>query len=400
MSCRSLTMALLALVLGSCRALAQQPPTTCGSTKLACLLPTAFHTNPPTFNFFNEAFATQVGQLPLATPASSFIIVLKNGVPTPSQDTFGPLVAERFETIGRHTKYLAFTFQRFVFHEIDGNNLDNIPILFYFPTRENATVVTYTQNHISANVNQYVAYGTFGLASHFDLSVAIPFIRVSMGVTSQGTEYSTTSSAQASFKQTTPGSASGLGDVVFAGKGTLWKKENYGIAIGGELRIPSGDEQNFLGSGATGVKPYVVFARGGRFAPHLNLAYQWNGNSSLATDSKNQANQLPGYFGYTLGADIGATKRLTVAADFVGQHYFNAAQVTTPRQLPAKVNNNSVSFSSIDQAQGSYEFNYLALGMKANPWKYMVIQANIDIKVNDGGLRATVVPFFGVSYTF
>jgi hypothetical protein len=390
----------LILVLCCCQVLAQQPPTTCGNTKLACLLPTAFHTNPPTFNFFNEAFATQVGQLPLANPASSFILVLQNGVPTQSQDTFGPLVAERFETIGHHTAYLAFTFQRFVFHELDGNNLGNIPILFSFPTNQNPTVVTYTQNKISTNVSQYVAYGTYGLTSHFDLSVAIPFLRVSMGVTSQGTEYSTTSPTQASFKQTIPGSASGIGDVVFAGKGTLWKKDNYGIALGGELRIPSGDEQNFLGSGATGVKPYVVFARGGKFAPHVNLAYQWNSNSSLAINANNKESQLPGYFGYTFGADIGATKRLTLAADFVGQHYFDAALVTSPQQVTTTVNNQQVSFSSISPAHGSYEFNYLAFGLKANLWKYMVIQANIDVKVSDGGLRATVVPFVGVSYTF
>src|SRR5690242_9073642 len=96
MSYRLLTIVLFVGWLGSVCTVAQT--TTCGNTKLACLLPTAFHTNPGTFNFFNEAFATQVAQLPLATPASSFILVLKNGVPAPAQETFGPLVAERYET--------------------------------------------------------------------------------------------------------------------------------------------------------------------------------------------------------------------------------------------------------------------------------------------------------------
>ena len=107
MSHRRLAILLLVGWMGSGYAMAQT--TTCGSTKLACLLPTAFHTNPPTFNFFNEAFATQIGQLPIASPASSFLLVLKNGVPTPSEETFGPFKAERFETIGRHQAYLAFT---------------------------------------------------------------------------------------------------------------------------------------------------------------------------------------------------------------------------------------------------------------------------------------------------
>lgn len=66
---------------------------TCGNTKLECLLPTALHTNTPTFNFFNQTFATQIGQLPLATPASGFIFTFdkQKGVYTAAQESFGPL---------------------------------------------------------------------------------------------------------------------------------------------------------------------------------------------------------------------------------------------------------------------------------------------------------------------
>jgi len=374
--------------------------TTCGNTKLVCLLPTAFHTNALTFNFFNEAFATQVAQLPLATPASSFILVLKNGVPTPAQETFGPLAAERFETIGKGTFYLAFTYQRSVFREIDGNSLGDLPILFSFPTQQNPSVVTYTQNKVSVNVNQYVAYGTYGVTPRFDVSVAIPFLRISMGVFTNGTEYSTTSPATASFTQNIPGAASGIGDVIFAGKGVVWKKHRYGISVGGELRIPSGDEQNFLGSGAVGIKPYVVLTRSGRVAPHVNLAYQWNGQSALEVGSNGKETNLPGYFGYILGADAAITKRITVAADFVGEHFLGAAQVSNQGIVPAMVNNQEVLFDTIVQHNGLYNFNYFAIGMKANLWKYMILQANVDIKASDGGLRATAIPYVGLSYSF
>ena len=400
MSHRLLTIAFLASLLG-CSGLAAQT-TSCGSTKLICLFPTAFHTNPPTFNFFNEAFATQIGQLSLATPASGFILTFdkQTRVYTATQESFGPLVAERAETLGRHRAYLAFTFQRMVFSEIDGNSLSNLPILFFYPNKPSAKVATYTQNFISANVNQYVIYGTYGLTSRLDVSVAIPFLRVSMGSTTGGTEYSTTTPATTSFSQDISGSASGIGDAIFAAKGTVYKTDKYGIAVGGELRVPSGDEQNFLGSGAVGIKPYIVFSRRGRVAPHINLAYQWNSSSPLAVGADGKQGPLPPYFGYILGADVGVSKRLTLAADFVGQHYFNAALLTTTQDTSAVVNNQQVSFSSIAPAFGSYNLNALALGLKANPWKQMLILANITIKVNDGGLRATVVPFVGISYTF
>src|SRR5947209_4293042 len=74
----------------------------CG-TKLYCLIPTVFHTTSSTFNFFNDAFGTQIGQLPLASPASGFVYTFdKSGVYTASSESFGPLLAERSETIGRH----------------------------------------------------------------------------------------------------------------------------------------------------------------------------------------------------------------------------------------------------------------------------------------------------------
>src|SRR5579864_6906375 len=113
-----LKFAIVAILAGlSCATSATAQTTTCGSTKLSCLLPTALHTNPPTFNFFNEAFATQIGQLPLATPASGFIFTFdkQKGVYKASQESFGPLLAERVETIGRHKAYVAFTYQWFSF---------------------------------------------------------------------------------------------------------------------------------------------------------------------------------------------------------------------------------------------------------------------------------------------
>jgi hypothetical protein len=83
-----------ASLFGAINMLAQ---TTCGNTELACLLPTALHTNPGTFNFFNEAFATQIGQLPLATPASGFVYTFDNqqGIYISSAESIGHIWLSR-----------------------------------------------------------------------------------------------------------------------------------------------------------------------------------------------------------------------------------------------------------------------------------------------------------------
>ena len=157
-----------------------------------------------------------------------------------------------------------------------------------------------------------------------------------------------------------------MGDVLLSAKGFVLKREKFGLAIGTELRLPSGDERNFLGSGAYGVKPYLVLSRRGRVAPHLNIGYQWNGNSLLAAD-ENGNERLPAYFGYAAGADMGVSKRLTIVADLLGEHFFDAPQISKAESFLAQVNNQQVSFPSVARVKGSYDVNNLSVGLKANP---------------------------------
>ncbi len=396
-----LKRALLALAifgLFACRFAMGQDTCTGGDRgKLYCLIPTAFHTPAGSFNFFNTSFATAVSQLPLATPASGIVYELVNGVLTESTKSFGPIMSERAETTGRHKLFLGFTYQHFRFDSIDGTDLNNVPIVFTFPTTTDV-IYTATANRISATVNQYAAYATFGLTNRIDVSIAVPFQRVSLGVSSTGTEYSTTTSAQASFQQFIPGVASGVGDVILAAKGTAWHGERSALAVGAELRLPSGDALNFLGSGAVGVKPYAAWSRKGRISPHANLGYQWNSNSVLARNSAGQEQQLPTHLLYYFGADMEATKRLTIIADFLGQEFFNAPRVSSPTQVT--IPNRGLSFPSIEPFNGSYAANNLAIGAKVNPWNHLLITGNLAIRLNNGGLRANVVPLVGASYTF
>src|SRR5579863_4727894 len=52
----------------------------------------------------SSALGSQLGQIPLASPASGIIYSIDPslGIPTKSTETFGPVLTERGETIGRH----------------------------------------------------------------------------------------------------------------------------------------------------------------------------------------------------------------------------------------------------------------------------------------------------------
>jgi hypothetical protein len=385
---------------------------------LACLIPDLTKTGTSTnLSGFNTTIAQVLGQLPLAVPVSGFVLGFdkKLGIPVDLNENLGSVLTERGNTVGKNKLFLGFTYQRFVFDTIDKTKLSNLPVVF-----SNGTIFGSSQNRVSANINQYTAIAAFGLTSRMDISVTFPFERISL---SAGNDFRETVSGGTSFSnpisQNVAGSASGVGDLLLNLKATLIKGERIALAGGVEARFPTGDEYNLLGSGAYGVKPYIVLSRRGRIEPHVNLGYQWNDFSNLyinpcqfkgtcVTSSASAGLptlRLPDSIDYSAGADIGIVKRLTLVTDLVGQHFFNSPRITPagpsplPGLPPAFTNfpqfNNSVGVSN-----GDYSVDNLGVGLKWNPTGHLIVSINSLIKLDNGGLRSKYVPLVGVSYRF
>jgi hypothetical protein len=200
--------------------------------------------------------------------------------------------------------------------------------------------------------------------------------------------------------------AAGLGDIIFRFKDNIYHGERLNLALLTDLRLPTGDEMNLLGSGAIGWKPFVALSvRTGPVTPHLNAGYQWNGESILAGNAitGTKAN-LPGYAFFSAGTDIGVTRWLTVAADYLGQELINAPRVgvaTYTSQVPlvttGKIGTFGTAAPVINQ---TYNQSNLAIGAKASIVGQFVVSSNLMIALNDGGLRQKLIPLIGLSYTF
>jgi len=193
-------------------------------------------------------------------------------------------------------------------------------------------------------------------------------------------------------------SASGIGDVVFRGKFESLKREKAGLAAGLDVRFPTGDEENFLGSGTYGIRPFAVFSYTGRISPHASIGYQINGNSILAGDiTQNLDAHLPNVITYSAGADAGVTRRLSFSVDFLGQTLQNARKISATTYTDSFVNvtqpNIKTTGATVNQAS-------IAVGGKVNPLAKLLLTANVLFRVNDAGLHSKPVPLVGVSYTF
>ena len=428
-------------------------------TSLACLIPDVTQTGASqNLARFNTTIAQVLGQLPLAAPVSGFVLGFdkKLGIPVEENQNLGSVLTERGNTVGRHKLFVGFTVQRFVFQTIDGTKLSDLPSVYQFGAVPSSTGTTFqygsSKNGLGANLNQYTGIVAFGLTDRIDISLTVPFERVSLsagytGLTDANLTYSSSGTfvsggVAAQTPTSTPpssdsvrGSASGFGDILVNMKGTVFSAEKSKLALGVEARFPTGNEYNLLGTGAYGVKPYIVFSHLGRITPHVNLGYQWNDFSNLyvnpcrfrpVTDPTSclagtglPTLRLPDSLDYSAGADVGIVKRLTFVGDFVGQHYFNAPRVTPPisagGNVPGIPNCSGVTtgpcavpnFPQFSASQtvgvttGSFNLDNVALGLKVNPVGKLILSANVLIRLDDGGLRpARFVPLAGISYRF
>ncbi len=353
------------------------------------------------------AIGSQLSQLPIAAAASgSGITIGASGLPTVSTDSLGTILTQRGKTIGKHRFLFSFNFQRFVFYTEDGIPLKNLPVVVNFfpcatqpcPTSTNNVYLQDT-SRISFRIDQFTALGTFGLTDRIDVTFILPFSKVDLNTLTNAQLHSisyTTSTASTTPivpDLYLPGSATGIGDVRANVKANVLNNERKSaLAVGAEVRFPTGDERNFLGTGAYGFKPYVAYSRRGRVTPNINLAYQWNGSSIL-----DFGRNLPASFIYSGGADLRVNNILTLNGEFLGQYILDA-----PRMIAYTVN---IPFigprQSVIRRNESFVSQNVAFGFKLNPLKNLVFTASAMAKLDDNGLRQrTVVPLFGAAYRF
>jgi hypothetical protein len=398
---RALLMTMLSCMLLTCRqASAQSSFCSAHPEKLACLGSGLFGSPQiDPLGPISSALGSQLGLIPLASPASGIIYSVDPslGIPTKSTETFGPVLTERGETIGRHKLFAAFTYQRFTFNNFDGVDLKRYPLVFNVCDQGTGQCgVIATSNRVDAKINQFAFFGTFGLTDRIDVSIAVPLLHAKLGVMgsscticktqvfSDGTQVIFTPAA-------VTGSATGVGDVVLRGKGLLWKGNRFRLAFGADLRFHTGDEFNFLGTGAFGVKPFVAASIRGRIAPHVNLGYQWNGDSAIAGRAPGVKGKLPDNLFYDGGFDLRVARKLTFAVDFLGERVFSAQRivaVTTAGQ------------PNIAIVHGSFNTVKGATGIKLNPIGNLLVTGNILVRMDHNGLRNQLVPLGGISYTF
>lgn len=374
---------------------------------------------------FSAGIANQLSSFPIASSAGGFTYRFDPalGVFTRSADSFGPVYAERADTIGKGKFNLGVNYSHFTFDRIDNLALRDGELRLVFthqdvnrdqnnlqPFFEGDIITARLFLKLESDITAFVI--SYGVSDRLDVGVALPLVRVDLEAQTDATIQRIATSTTApdihrfvnggtseSFRQS--GSASGVGDVVLRGKFQLLRGDRGGLSIAEDLRLPTGEERDLLGTGATQAKTFVVGSlKLGGFSPHVNAGYTWSSGSE-------EGAEIPDEISYTAGFDWAMSPRMTLAVDVLGRDFLSTRRVrvvdttfqanTNPAGPPNIV---TATFPRLVAEQGDSNSLLGSIGLKINPFGNFLLTVNGLFRLNNEGLQDDFAPLVAVDYSF
>ena len=325
----------------------------------------------------------ELASLPVTSSSSAFTYRLDPdlGMPVRSSDSFGPFLIERSLTSGRFRASLALSYRSTSFDTIDGRRLkDGTLVATASRLRGDAQPFDVEALSLDIVTKTTTLLGNVGITDRLDIGAALPFVSLSMNGQRVDT-YRGTALVQATGSV----SASGAGDFLIRGKYNLLRRTAVGLAIGSEVRLPTGNEQNLLGSGEGSIKPRVIasFERD-RVAFHGDLGYAIGG--------------LFDELVYGGAITVLGTPRLTLVGELAGRRLSSAGRLTeTTESHPTLVGVETIRLTSVPR--GTQRMVGL-IGFKWNITAALLLSGNVLRPLTSAGLNAGWVPTFALDYSF
>jgi hypothetical protein len=305
--------------------------------------------------------------------------------------SFGPMFGERAITAGEGRAGFGMNFIHTTYDAIDGISLSDGSLqTIAFHGGRSAPVGT---AQLSITTDTVVMFANLALNRWFDASVAAPFVKLRIEGTHQIADQQASGAA----------TASGLGDIALRGKIRLHERGQGGVALGVDMRLPTGDPAAMLGAGVTRTLVSGIWSTTvGPLAPHASFGFEYWSDPFRAFDPLQNAPIDAGRHGtvYQAGVEWSATDRLTVNGELMGRTLRNGARLGY-QELPMRPNAfglTSASVASIDPI--GLDRVFVAGGLKWNVGGTALINANVLIPVTDAGLVDHLTPVIGLDWGF
>jgi hypothetical protein len=341
---------------------------------------------------------------PIGSSAGGFTWVFDSNlrVPVRRSRSFGPMFAERPFTTGRGKLNVGATFQHATFSSVGGQPLSEIEDSVSY--RFGDEIYRYTSS-IDIAIDRTIVSATYGLHDRVDLGVIVPAGRAR--VSGFSTYYQLYQGAVTEVRENASGSSLGIGDLVIRTKAALTSTPQVSTAAAIDLRLPIGDPEKLMGTGSTQAKVmFIGAATIGDVNPHVNFGYTFGG-SGMEFGADNRwigsfgdpeliERQPSEELGYTVGADIAAGSRLTVAGDVIGRVVRNAAAMTRFDSGASDPDR----YVFLEVTPGTVHLLLGAVGAKVSVGGSWLLTGTVLFPLNDNGIKPAVTPVIGFERAF
>jgi hypothetical protein len=319
---------------------------------------------------------------------------------------FGQVLLERPETIGRGNWSLITSYQWVHLHSLDGRDLDELsdvrpPICG--PTRCRRIPYTIPAYHLDLATDEISTGATYGVTDELELNVTLPLLvsdldtRIVLRDLGERVPFLDVDSHD---------QAAGVGDLVLRAKYQLLARGPVVLAVGLGLGLPTGDEDNFQGTGTVTVSPQL-YASTDRLGEHLGFVLRpyFNGGADLDAEDVARSEVRWG-----LGLDLRRGARFTAAIGFLARYVFEAFgppgaldvfRCTGGRTRCLQANPPEGVSPLLAIGGGRRDLYDLTLGIRAAFLRRRVIATvSCIVPLNDDGIRPTVIPLVGIEIPF
>jgi hypothetical protein len=310
------------------------------------------------------------------------------------QGSLGPLLADRGATTGKGTFTISGTYSFSDFNRLNGSDSTNLVLHHCLdpecvgsnPSAPFLTDTIHVNVRVRLKSQALTLSAVYGLSNNVDVGLVVPYIRNDVQVSANAVIVPGPNSpgvthvfdpAVETPGQFGTGTAIGIGDMVARGKIRIFPKAtNFDSAVLGDVTFPTGDKENFLGTGELRAKvTYVASVKIRSLIPHVNVGYEANFKES-------KLNAVD----YRIGSEYALRPSVTLSGEILG--------ITRPSsgglfQSTVLVGRPLVARSEIDGA----------LGGKWQLSKNRAFLFDFIVPMNDTGIRASYTVTAGIQGT-
>jgi hypothetical protein len=335
----------------------------------------------------------EVSTAPIGSSAGGFTFTFDPATRsfTRAAPSFGPMFGERAVTAGEGRAGVGFNYIRTTYDTLDGVDVRDGSLETVGLRSGSASLAGAARLEIATDT--FVFFGNLALNRWFDVSVAVPLVHLRL----DGSHQISDQIAEGAASQT------GLGDVALRGKIRLYARGQGGVALGVDLRLPTGDPEAMLGAGVTRTLVSGIWSTTvGSIAPHASFGFEYWSDPFQVYDPLQQTAVDAGRHGvaYDAGVEWAVTDLLTLNGEFIGRTLRNGGRLTY-RELPLRANPFGLTdalVASVDP-RGLHRAS-VSGGLKWNFAGTALLTASVLMPVNDAGLRDAFTPVIGVDWGF